>query len=345
MDVASHGGPMRLALRVLILIALALSLGVCGSVDEASSTTTPTGAVVSTTSGQTSTREASTTMTTPQVSTTTTVPAVSVTRVRDVVYRADGSSSAHSTVDVFIPDTADGRPAVLLLHGIDQNLNGKIETPLDALGKEIARMGATVFYPRWNTFSGWSLTSADDLYCMGPFISQHAVEHGATSDQVVVVGHSMGAEAGSNLAFRSFDVPPGGECTAVGTNPTAAAFVGIGGSYGWLAKPTESDSQTFLVKSGSCNTPQHQAPGTETVAPGLTAEQGYELDGYSSMHLAAPDLDVVLVVGSLDPYLCTSPPNTEDFGVALRDRGINAQVIEIDGAGHEDIVNPRSESG
>lgn len=282
----------------------------------------------------------------PALTTTATAtPPVSVSRVAGLVYRAAAAGDEESTVDVYVPDSAEGRPAVVLLHGVDQDFNGEEDTPLDALGAEIARLGATVFYFRWDTYLGWSSSSADDLSCMGAFVQAHAAEHGADPERVVIVGHSMGGNAGSNLAFRSFELTHDADCVVTGPNPQSVAFIGVGGSYGFLSRPIASQPGTFLVKGGSCNTPPRQAAASDEIAPGMTAEQAHELDGYSAIHLAADDLRVVLVIGSLDPFACTSLEVTKTFADILNDAAIDVQVVEMEGRGHEDVVNPLADAG
>jgi hypothetical protein len=90
----------------------------------------------------------------------------------------------------------------------------------------------------------------------------------------------------------------------------------------------------------SCNTPAREVAASDAVAPGLTAQQGYELDGYSSLQLADSDLRMVLVVGSRDPWLCTRPTVTNEFAEAVRTAGINVEVVELEGRGHEEVVQP-----
>jgi acetyl esterase/lipase len=265
--------------------------------------------------------------------------------VAGLQYREAVGDGEASTVDVYVPDSAEGRPAVVLLHGIDQNIDGKPDTPLDTFAQEIARLGATVFYFDWDTYLGWSSRTADDLSCVGTFVQAHAAEYGADPERVVIVGHSMGGNAGSNLAFRSFELTHDADCGAIGPNPRSVAFVGIGGSYGFLSRPVASQPGTFLVKGGSCNTPTREALASDEIAPGLTAEQGHELDGYSSVHLAPADLRVLLVIGSLDPFACTSLEVTNSFADVLRVAGIDVEVVEMEGRGHDDVVSPFAEAG
>jgi len=182
------------------------------------------------------------------------------------------------------------------------------------------------------------------LGCIGPFVGARAAEFGVDLDRVAIIGHSMGGPAGSNLAFRSFQVTTDADCLESGENPEAAAFLGIGGSYGWAALPIEDDPDSYL-SSTKGDEPQREVSATDEVAPGLTAEQAYELDGFSSMELAADDLRVVLLVGTLDPFLATNPSRTRGFAAALEAQGIDVRVIEVEGAGHEDVIYPYTRAG
>lgn len=293
------------------------------------------------------TSEAVPTTTTLSVANTTKSPAIQVNVERGLVYREatlDDSVRQRSRVDVYVPNTPDGRPAVVLLHGYSDFDSTSERTPLTALADEIAQLGATVFHFKWHTVSGWSAESGDDLACMGSFVAARAADFGAHSDRVVIVGHSMGAEAGINLAFRSFDLPTNGDCTETSSQPTARAFLGIGGSYGGIGTPIASDPESYLV-TGGCNSEPREVAASDLITPGLTAQQGFDLGSYSAMDLAPADLRVVLLVGTLDPNRCTRPDVTRSFAEALETNGIDAQLVEVEGAGHEDVIWPDTDPG
>lgn len=289
----------------------------------------------------------STTTSEPSAASSTVGSSVSVTRVQGLVYRetqgVDGTTSS-STVDVYVPDGPGDRPAVVLLHGWNQPGSDREDTSLTALADEIAQLGATVFYFKWDTIGGLSSRSADDLSCIGSFVTARAAEFGARLDNVVIVGHSMGADAGSSLAFRSLDLPRGTECAEAGTPPAVKAFLGIGGPYGWYGKPVASDPETFLVRGG-CSEDFREVAAADMARPGLTARESFELGGYGSMHLAPDELRVVLLVGTLDPNICTSVDVTRSFADALDTVGVEHELIEVEGAGHEDVINPHTDPG
>ena len=331
----------------LVTAALAFALSACGAGSGLATTTTNTASVEPTVSVKNPTAETHPTTTESPDSTTTSVPLVEVNVARGLAYREvtrDDSSTIRSVVDVYVPEGPHPRPAVVLLHGYGEFDSSAELTPLTGLAQEIAELGATVFYFKWHTAAGWSAASGDDLACMGSFVAARSSEFGARSDRVVVVGHSMGAEAGINLAFRSFDLPTKGDCTEAGPQPTAKAFLGVGGSYGSIGAPVDSNRESFVV-TGGCSAEPREVAASDLITPGLTARQGYELGSYSAMDLAPADLRVVLLVGTLDPNRCTAPDITRTFAEALEAEGIDAELVEVVGAGHEDVVRPRTDPG
>lgn len=232
---------------------------------------------------------------------------------------------------------------MVLLHGFGQFDATSELTPLTALAEEIAQLDATC-----SISSGTRMEVGQQSPGMTWLVWDHSLlpvqPNAARSDRVVIVGHSMGAEGGSNLAFRSFDLPTNGDCTETGSQATTQAFLGAGGSYGGIGIPVDADQESFLSRSG-CNEEPRELSGSDVFKLGLTAQQGFELGGYSSMDLATADLRVVLLVGTLDPNPCTSPDITRDFAKTLETNGIDTQLVEVVGAGHEDVINPHTDPG
>lgn len=279
---------------------------------------------------------------TAAVSTTVEVPALTVATVRGLVYRDAGTDT--SVVDVYVPDGAEGLPAVVLLHGYTRPGASSELFPLAPLAEEIAQLGAVVFFFKWDTSGQYSSRSADDLVCIGSFVQARAADHGARPDRVVVVGHSMGAEVGVNLAFRSFDTPQDPACVETGSRPAAEAVVGIAGDYSSLGIPVDADREVFRYPSGCFDGPDELA-ATEVFKPGVTAEQAFEFGGYSSMDLVPPGLRVVLVAGSEDVDFCPIPDIARDFADALHASGVESELVEVPGAGHADVIDPDTDPG
>ena len=320
--------PMRLGMASGMLLIAVTALVACGRGGEETGSATSAGS------------DAVTTSTAP--GTTSSVADSSVLVVEDVLYRESTSADgAGSTVDIFVGDGNEGGPVVVLLHGVCCGVSGP-RVDLGPLGQEIAELGSTVFYFGWHT-AGLSADSAADLSCVGPFVAARAAEFGADPDNVIVVGHSMGAETGSMLAFSSFDLAPSPDCTETGQASSPQAFLGIGGTYGMVGGPLDDDPTRFRSRSyPSALFREYDAD--EEVVPGLTAAQIYQLGGYRAIPPVA-DLDIVLLVGSRDQYPPTNTNITAALAEALEDAGVDREVVIVEGANHENVVDPTTEHG
>jgi len=304
---------------------------------------TNTGSADSSTSSQPDpvTTLAATTTTTQPAPTTTIVARTTVTVVEGEPYRQP-SDGDPSTVDIYLTDTP-GRPLVVLLHGWADEGPGRPAVELAPFAEEIARLGATVFYFRWDSNNGFSADSAADISCIGGFVSARAAEYGSGSEGVVVIGHSMGGETGSMLALSSFGLAPGPDCVETGGGPTPYAFLGIGGTYGLIAQPLDDDLNTFAVRATPISSIREIA-ADEFATPGLTALQAYALDGSSALPSTNP-LRMVLLVGSNDQYPATNATITAVFAEALTTHGTDVEVIEVPDANHENVMYPDTEAG
>jgi pimeloyl-ACP methyl ester carboxylesterase len=310
-----------------MLLIAAVALAACGG---------STGATGSTTSAE------SEAVATSMASSSVADNGVSV--IEDVLYREPTSEDgASSTVDILVGDGNEGGPVVVMLHGFGMSGAGRPLVDLGPLGQEIAKLGSTVFYFGWQTTSGLQADSVADMSCVGPFVAARAAEFGADPDKVIIVGHSMGAETGSMLAFSSFDLAPSPDCTETGQASNPVAFLGIGGTYGMVGGPLDDDHTRFRSRSYPRGTFQ-EFDADEEIVPGLTAAQAYRLDGYRAIPPVA-ELDIVLVVGSEDQYPATNADITATFADALEANNVDAEVVTVEGANHENVVDPATQYG
>jgi acetyl esterase/lipase len=320
--------PMRSGVTGGRLLMAVLALTACGE----------SGTTGSTTSGSSDPVAASTT---PSTSSTTDG---GVVVVEDVPYRQSTSGDGtDSTVDIYVGDENEGGPLVVLLHGFGMSGPGQPDVDLGPLGEEVAKLGSTVFYFGWQTRSGLSADSTADLSCVGPFVAARAADFGADADNVIVVGHSMGAETGSMLALSSFDLAPSPDCTETGEASSPVAFVGIGGSYGMVGGPLDDAHTRFRSRSFPRGT-FDEFDADEEIVPGLTAAQAYQLDGYRAIPPVTA-LDIVLVVGSKDQYPATNADITAAFAAALEASNVDVEVVIVNGANHEDVARPATRAG
>jgi pimeloyl-ACP methyl ester carboxylesterase len=202
--------------------------------------------------------------------------------VREWYREPTDAETAPSPVDVYVGDENEGGPVVVLLHGFGMSGPGLPLDDLGPLGEEVAALGSTVFYFGWQTGFGYSPDSAADLSCVGPFVAARAADFGADPDKIIVVGHSMGAETGSMLAFSSFGLTPSADCTETGDAPSPAAFVGIGGTYGAVGEPLDDEHTRFRLHTLPSGI-YREVAADEEMKPGLTGAQLYQLDGYSAL--------------------------------------------------------------
>jgi len=281
---------------------------------------------------------------TPLPTPTPTLMAALVLVVEDEVYRESTSADGpNSTVDIYFGDETERGPVVVLLHGFSVSGAGIPDVDLGPLAEEIVRLGSTVFYFGWQSTFGYRPDSVGDLSCVGPFVAARAAEFGANPDNIVVIGHSMGAETGSMLALSSFDLTPSPNCTETGEPSTPVGFLGIGGAYGMVGGPLDDEPSRFLVRSWPRGTFE-ELDGDEDVVPGLTAAQIYQLDGFRAIPPVG-DPKIVLMVGSEDQYAVSNADVTARFADALRADDVEVDVVIIEGANHEDIVDPASDAG
>ena len=268
--------------------------------------------------------------------------------VEDVPYRRSGDpEDEDSTVDIYVGEGSEGGPVVVLLHGFGRAGPGRPDADLGPLGEQIAAMGSTVFNFGWAS-TGFSARSTPDLSCVGPFVAARAADFGADPAQIIIVGHSMGGEVGSMLAFSAFDLAPSPDCTETGQPANPMAFLGIAGAYGMVGGPLDEDHTRFRVRSYPRGTFE-ELDADEEIVTGLTAAETYRLDGYRAVPPAA-ELDIVLLVGSEDVVLNTEGPVssvdiTADFAAALEAADVDADVVIVEGAGHVDVVDPTAEAG
>lgn len=279
--------------------------------------------------------------TTEPASTSTIDDKTRVTVVEGEPYRQPNEGDP-STVDIYLTDTP-GSPLVVLLHGWGIDGGSGPAADLGPFAEEIARLGSTVLYFRWDTNGGFSADSAADLSCIGGFVSARAAQYGSDPDSVVVIGHSMGGATGSMLALSSFGLAPAADCVEAGEGPTPYAFLGIGGAYGLIAQPLDDDLSTFLVRASS-GWAGRELAAEEFVKPGLTALQAYALDGASALPSTNP-LRMVLLVGSNDQYSVTNADTTAAFAEALETSGTDVEVVVVPDANHENVVYPDTDAG
>jgi acetyl esterase/lipase len=133
--------------------------------------------------------------------------------VEDVMYGEQLAGAWPPLLDVYAPAGAADLPLLVFFHGGGVNKQS-LEYP--ALARSIAARGAVVVVPSWGPQSGdpgaldataeaaETVGYMDGAACSVSYAVTHAAEWGAsTSGDVVLMGHSGGANAASVLAFSA----------------------------------------------------------------------------------------------------------------------------------------------
>jgi acetyl esterase/lipase len=180
----------------------------------------------------------------------------------------------------------------------------------DALAAE----GAVVFNASYRLLGagGGEPGSVDDVACAIRFARAEAPAY-TDADELVVVGHSAGGHLGAVVALDA--APWGGDCAYPPAAPPDR-FVGLAGVYDIKAVPFVFILSAFVGESTSA-APERWA----AVDPVEIADR--------------PGLDVVLVTGAEDDLV--PPSQAQAFAEALPG---GAQVVEVPGAGHNDVLDP-----
>jgi len=172
-----------------------------------------------------------------------------------IVYRrVDGRTLA---LDGWVPPTASGRPAVIVIHGGGYTTGSRIAY----LGQLLELMTAA----RVPWFSvDYSLNgpaaraaSVDDVRSAVEFVRCHAEEFGVTSERIVLLGEDSGAAIALDVAGDS--------------SPRVAGAILVGGAY----------------RTGGAGAPAETAPGAQAPRPSLlfvhgTADSEQPIDGVQS---------------------------------------------------------------
>ena len=145
-------------------------------------------------------------------------------REANLVYGSD----AHQTLDVYRPSAADTkpRPLVVFVHGGRWRSGSKDEYRFVAAG--LAAHGCVVVVPNYRLYPAVRMeAAARDLARAVAFAEDHAAGLGADPGDVVLMGHSAGAQLAALLAYD------GHWLKDAGARPVRA-FAGFAGPYDFL---------------------------------------------------------------------------------------------------------------
>lgn len=224
-----------------------------------------------------------------------------------------------------VPDGSGPHPVAILLHGGCWRAEYDLQhvAPVAAALTRAGFATWTVEYRRiGNDGGGWPGT-LDDAGAAADHLRTLAGEHPLDLTRVVAVGHSAGGHLALWLAARR-NLPQ-----------SSARFrsdpLPLRGVIGLAAI---SDLRDYAAGSGNCNA------ATLELLGGTPAEQPERYAEASPIELLPLRVPVRLVHGTADAIVPLA--QSERFAARAIERGDDARVVRIDGAGHFDVIAPFS---
>jgi acetyl esterase/lipase len=130
-------------------------------------------------------------------------------------------------LDVYWPESGNGWPIVVLLHG------GNVDkTHVRGLAMRVAGHGAVIFVPEYQSYEpppDRITRGVEEAACAVRFAKAHGAEYGGDSEQVIIVGHSAGGAFGALVALAGDTFP--GDCLVADGDTTPNGLIGLDGAY------------------------------------------------------------------------------------------------------------------
>jgi acetyl esterase/lipase len=230
--------------------------------------------------------------------------------------------------DLWVPaDAADKRTTVVLVHGGCW----EAEYPLDHasyLAQALARAGYVVWVPEYRRLGdaggGWPGT-LEDVGAAVDFVRRLSeLEPAVDAGRVILSGHS----AGGQLALWAASRAGRPQHSPALRNEPPLAPIGVVG----LAAIT--DLATYSAGSGDCNSAVVRLLG------GTPMQQPERYRDASPLALLPIGVRLALLHGDLDSIVPIASTNA--FGRAAEEAGDQVNVTVITGAGHFEVIAPRS---
>jgi acetyl esterase/lipase len=238
---------------------------------------------------------------------------------RDVAY--DDRFGAATSMDIHLPDgAATERPAVVMIHGGGWSKFGK--EVYDDAAQRLAGAGFVVANINYRLVpDGTYPVVMQDCLCALSYVRNHAVELGVDPGRIALYGYSAGGHLSALLGVAADEPDFQPDCAEGGTYAPAAVISGAG--------PTD------LIDLQWAEAVQNLIGGTYDELP----ERYERASPLHRVHAGAPPF--LFEHGDADLFV----PLDHSYAMrdALRDAGVEARVLELDGAGH--LLGPGGSPG
>jgi acetyl esterase/lipase len=291
------------------------------------------------------TGESGTPVSSPPTSPTTTSPSPPHLAA-DVPYATTPDGFLPATLDVYSPETADGAPVVVILHGGGDD---KSTDPYPQLAAALVKKGVVVVTANHGPENpdlsmteddpvGIITTTVDEIGCAITAAAAKAAELGADSSRLVVVGHSAGANLSAMAALRPRTPLPG--CSVTDPKPDVTGLLLWEGDWfgSSAGEVLGKDTADFV----SAYSPWPTLGSIRTTVPIELVMADPENGTYLSlpatptsrfMRLRDPSGDITRVlkqIGAFDDGELDVYESSEGFSRALTDHGIANTLVVLE---------------
>jgi acetyl esterase/lipase len=215
-------------------------------------------------------------------------------------------------MDVYVPDGAHDRPAVMIVHGGSWNSRGRGDHGETA--QRLARSGyvtATIEYRL--VPDGVFPAAAQDCFCALAYLRAHADEYGLDPARVVLMGYSAGGQLVSLLGVHPGDAQLQDRDCPAGVTGGPAGVIDGAGPANLRAMASAAPVRAFVG-----------------VDPDEHPEIWSEASPIDWVTASAPPFLIV----HAERDLVVEVSQSRAFRDKLREAGVDARLLELPGGGH-----------
>lgn len=224
-----------------------------------------------------------------------------------------------TTLDLYLPDGGERRPAVLLVHGGAWKWGDK--RAMRPMAERLARSGWVAASVNYHLLpEGRFPRNFQDVACALAFLQRNADEYAIDPERIAVSGYSAGGHLSALLGVAWDDPEISADCASGVPAAPAGAIPGAG---------------VFDLRGKDRDIVQELLGGSESEVP----ERYRQASPITHVRPGLPPF--LLITGSADWFVGID--GTREMGDALRAEGNDAEVLSLAGGGH--LLNPGADPG